>query len=128
MKDHNNFENWVSPKKLNLLCYDDAIIGSFGSMYFIGFGISSVITPRLSDNIGRKKPYLASLFLQFLAYVVIFFSTNVYFTIVSYLVVGLCAGGRVAVGTTWLAELVPEKYGNICCTMINCGDSTIMIF
>ena len=45
-----------------------------------------------------------------------------------YLIVGLCAGGRVAVGTTYLAELVPEEYENLVCTIINCGDSTIMIW
>ena len=97
-------------------------------MYFIGFGISSVVIPSLSDKIGKKVLYMASLFAQFLAYVAIFFSTNVYHTIAYYLVVGLCAGGRVAIGTSWLADLVPEKYENMCCTMINCGDATVMIF
>ena len=37
VKDQNNFENWV--QKLNLLCYDDTVIGSIGSMYFVGYGI-----------------------------------------------------------------------------------------
>ena len=56
----NNFDNWV--EKLNLLCYDPKIIGSVGSMYFIGFGLSSVVIPSLSDKVGKKMPYIASLF------------------------------------------------------------------
>ena len=43
-------------------------------------------------------------------YVGIFFSHNVWFTISCYLLVGLCAGGRVAIGTTYLNEFIPLKY------------------
>ena len=126
--EENYFENWVSPDKLNLLCVSDAVIGLIGSLYFVGFGISSLIVPSWSDKIGRKVPYMCSLLLQLFAYIAIFFSKDIYLTVVCYFIVGLCAGGRVAVGTTYLAELVPEEYENLVCTIINCGDSTIMIW
>jgi MFS family permease len=38
-------------------------MGALGSSYFLGFAISSAITPSLADKYGRKIPYLASLIL-----------------------------------------------------------------
>ena len=46
---------------LDLTCVDKNLIGSIGSMFFLGFAISSGIVPRIGDKIGRKKPYLASM-------------------------------------------------------------------
>lgn len=53
--------NWVEEDKLNLRCVDKNKIGLFGSMYFVGFAISSGFVPRVADKFGRKKPYMWSL-------------------------------------------------------------------
>ena len=74
-----SFKNWVDPDKLNLTCVSEGLIGSLGSMYFIGFAISSGITPLLAGKYGRKLPYLGSLLLQTLAYLVIILSKSIYF-------------------------------------------------
>ena len=76
-------------------------------MYFVGFAISSGFVPRIADRFGRKKPYMWSLTLQLIAYVVIYYSTSLDLTIFCYLLVGFQAGGRVAIGTMYLSELVP---------------------
>ena len=108
--DPNSFKNWVDPSKLNLTCTSKELIGLLGSLYFLGFAISAGIVPRLADKWGRKWPYIASLTLQLSAYVQIFFSKSIYYTLAMYLLVGLSAGGRVAIGTTYLNEFVPSQY------------------
>lgn len=61
VSDQNYFKNWVSPDKLDLLCYDDALIGLLGSMFFVGFAISSLVVSPLSDRVGRKYPHFVSM-------------------------------------------------------------------
>lgn len=56
-----SLHNWVD--KLDLTCTSKNLIGSIGSSYFIGFAISSVVTPIISDRIGRKKPIFISMLL-----------------------------------------------------------------
>ena len=99
-----------------------------GSMYFLGFAISCGIVPYLADLHGRKKPLWWSMLVQTLAYVAITISTNVYMVNVLYLVVGLCAGGRVATGTMYMNEFVPSRWNTFVTTALNCHDAVIMIF
>lgn len=101
------FINWVDPDKLDLTCVSHNKIGMLGSAYFMGFAISSAITPKLSDTMGRKKPFLTCLVVQLLAYIFVMFSKSLNTTIFYFLIVGLCAGGRVAIGTNYLSEFVP---------------------
>jgi MFS family permease len=126
--DASSFKNWVDPDKLNLTCTSKELIGMLGSLYFLGFAISAGVVPRLADKWGRKWPYIASLSLQLAAYVQLYFSKSIYYSLAMYLIVGLSAGGRVAIGTTYLNEFVPSKYQNIVTTTINVGDSSTMIF
>ena len=74
---------------MNLTCADKNQIGLLGSMYFLGFGLSSAIVPRIADKFGRKKPYVISLTIQLIAYIMIYYSVNLNFTIALYLLVGL---------------------------------------
>jgi len=77
---------------------------------------------------GRKKPYLVSLLFQEVTYLFIYFSTNLHFTIFCYLLIGLAAGGRVAVGTMYLGEFIPLKYQTSVITGMNIGDASVLIF
>ena len=113
---------------MDLTCVEKEVIGLLGSAYFLGFAISSGITPSLADKYGRKKPYQSSLIVQTIAYFVIIMSKDIYLTIGCYLMVGLCAGGRVAIGTNYLSEFIPLKYQNLLMSLLNCGDSTVMIW
>lgn len=94
----------------------------------MGFAISSGLVPCLADKYGRKWPYFFSLLVQTGAYVGIFFSKSISLTIGLYLVVGLCAGGRVAIGTTYMNEFLPERRQNLCTTLLNVHDASIMLW
>jgi hypothetical protein len=54
-------------------------------------------------------------------------STDVYYTIGYYLLVGLAAGGRVAIGCNYLSDFVPESYQNFAMTATNVADALIII-
>lgn len=84
--------------------------------------------PSISDYFGRKWPYFICILVQTMAYIVIFYSKNIYMTIGMYLVVGLCSGGRVPIGTSLMNEFVPTKYQNACLTLLNVLDSVTMVF
>ena len=43
------------------------------------------------------------------------------------MIVGLCAGGRVAIGTVYISEFLPDKYWPIAISLKNVFDSAIMI-
>lgn len=112
---------------MNLTCVDKTLIGSLGSVYFFGFAISAGVTPYLSDQFGRKYPYFFSIAIQTVSYAIIILSKDIYLTIGCYLIVGLCAGGRVAIGTVYISEFLPTKYCAIAISLKNVFDSAIMI-
>ena len=45
-----------------------------------------------------------------------------------YVMIGLCAGGRVAVGVNYMTEFLPENKQTFAITALNCGDASTMIF
>ena len=124
---HKSYSNWVDPLKLNLTCESQSMIGLIGSAYFLGFAVSSAITPRLGDKYGRKRPYIFSLIMQSFAYFVIILSKSLNLTLVCYLLVGLSAGGRVAVGTNYLSEFIPQKQQSLVITLLLAADAVVMI-
>ena len=50
-----------------LWCTSHLTISAIGMAYFAGFAIGALILPGLSDKYGRKRFFLAGLFLQFLS-------------------------------------------------------------
>ena len=103
------YHNWVDPDKLNLTCTSKDEIGLMGSAFFVGYALSSATVPIWSDKRGRKVPYLGSMWFQLVAYALIIVSKNIYLTIGAYVIVGLCAGGRVVVGMNYMNEFIPKK-------------------
>lgn len=75
-------------------------------MYFTGWVISSLIVPPIADKIGRKLPLFASMVFQTAMSFLVFFSRDIKVTIVLYGAIGLCAGGRVSISTTYMNEFV----------------------
>jgi hypothetical protein len=107
----NTYHNWVDPEKLDLTCLDPIIIGLQGTSYFIGFMLSSLSVPRLSDKYyARRKPYLYSLIGCVIFYTIIYISHSIYINIFCFFCIGLCAGGRVCVGLAYMNEFMPKKY------------------
>lgn len=56
-----------------------------------------------------------------------FFSKSIYFTIFLYFIIGVTSGGRIAVGTMYLNEFIPNKYQKQVITAMNSVDSCTMI-
>ena len=95
---------------LDLTCVSKDLIGSFGSMYFVGFAISAFIIPLVADRIGRKKPLIASIGFQSIFWGLLFASHSIYFTIFCFLGVGLAAGGRMTISIIYMNELIPQLH------------------
>lgn len=60
--------------------------------------------------------------------VLLLLSTNIYFSIGIFFVVGVCSAGRVTITTTYMNEMVPEKYMVIVTTLLNVLDAFVMVF
>lgn len=102
---------------LDLTCVSKGLIGMLGSSYFITFAISAATVPVLSDRIGRKWPLFFSILFQQFCWLLLFWSTSIYFSIALFFGVGLAAGGRVAICTTFANELVQLKHQSILTTI-----------
>lgn len=70
----NSYKNWVDPNKFDLTCTQHYIIALPATVYFIGFGISSGIMPRIGDKYGRKRPFVVCFLVQTILQFFIFFS------------------------------------------------------
>jgi len=121
-----SFINWI--ERMDLTCTDKAIVAMPGSVYFAGFCVSAAILPRLSDVYGRHLPFFLCILVQTIAYWFILHVQDIYQMAAAYLVVGLCAGGRVSIGCQYLTEFVPSNYGSIVISIWNAGDAVIMIY
>jgi MFS family permease len=125
----NTYHNWVDPNKLGLTCLNPLIIGLQGTAYFIGYGVSSLIVPRLSDKYyARRKPYLYSMIGCLICYTIAYLSHSIYIIIFCFFCIGLCAGGRVCVGIAYMNEFMPNKYQNIATSFRNLGDTAVMFY
>lgn len=110
-----------------MTCVKDSTIALPATLYFVGFAISCGIIPPLADAYGRKWTYLLSLIAQTAFAFVIFFSKSLNVTIPIFFFFGVCSGGTVAVGTTYLNEFLPEEKQNLVTTLLNAADASVMI-
>jgi len=67
-------DNWV--QKLGLLCEPKNRIGFLGSSYFIGIISAMLFVPALSDHIGRKKIFCATMIVSIIAQVGLVYSNT----------------------------------------------------
>jgi len=125
--DTNAYTNWVDPSKLDLTCENEHVVTLIGGFYFFGFAISCIFVPRIADLVGRKYPFIISMMFQTLAYLLIIFSRNIYFTIFCYWLVGMCAAGRMIVGVMYLCEFVMEKHHWLVITVLFACDGFTMV-
>lgn len=103
-----SYINWV--ESLRLTCMDEKVISMIGGSFFVGMVISSIVIPRYSEIYGRQISLFWCICVQSTAYCYIFYSKDIYHTIMWFLIVGLCAGGRNFICLQYVSELVPQEY------------------
>ena len=101
-EDDSSLYNWI--EQFELQCAPKNEFGMFGSLFFAGVVVSSLIMPRLSDNYGRKKLSLFGTIGHFFFSIGILCSTSLNFSLAMTFMVGFSMGGRVLVGYCWLTE------------------------
>ena len=94
--------NWV--EKFKMTCEPNSSFGYFGSVFFLGVSLSSLILPRLSDLIGRRQVAIAGNLVHFIGGKIIFLSTSMWLTVFSCFIQGFGFGGRVFIGYIWMTE------------------------
>ena len=102
MELHDSYINWIS--HYNLTCIDGAHIGLIGSCFFIGWILTLMFVPRLSDINGRNKFIKIANVIQTLAYALLFMSKNYNVLIVSMTIMGMMSTMRGQIGTIYQYE------------------------
>jgi MFS family permease len=110
--DHySSLHNWV--EQLNLTCVPNLRIGLIGSALFLGWAISCLIIPRLSDSYGRKKVFCISVVFNHIVWFLTLFSTNLYLTTFLMLCLGFMSVGRLSVAYFLLLEYTPKRWQSL---------------
>ena len=102
MELHDSYINWIS--HYHLECIDGAHVGMIGSSFFVGWIITLMFLPRMSDTNGRNKFIKIANVIQTLAYALLFMSRNYNVLIVSMTIMGMMSTVRGQIGTIWLYE------------------------
>lgn len=91
-------------------CSPKKEFGYFGTIYFIGAIIGSMIVPRLSDIFGRKLFNLGCTFIHVLACGIVLFTSNLQIAYIGMAMQGFTMLGRALIGIVWLSESMQIKY------------------
>ena len=102
-----SLHNWV--EKLDLTCKPGWKIGMLGSAVFIGWFITLLFIPRLSDIYGRKKIFLIGMYGDWALYIAVFFVKSLDFMIFITFCFGLLTSIRCGVGYVYMMELMPKR-------------------
>ena len=92
-----------------MYCAPKFQFGLFGSLFFIGVVLSSLIFPPLADKVGRRPIALIGVLMQALASVGLLFSTSLYFTYAMIFIMGMAMAPRFFVGYVFAMEFLPQK-------------------
>ena len=97
-----SLQNWI--EQFNLVCATKNKFGLFGSLYFVGLVIGSIVLPRLSDIYGRKKVMIFGNLLHIIPCVVFLLSKDVNISFLMMTITGAGMASRVFVGYVWMTE------------------------
>lgn len=108
--DELSLKNWI--EDLSLQCSRQGFTGPIallGSLQFVGWAISAVITPRLADIYGRKIIFLVSMGIQLFAIILILISRNWVFTAALMFIFGVGGVGRSSISYLYMQEFLPSN-------------------
>ena len=101
-KKDSSLHNWV--EQYDMVCMDKSAYGVFGSLFFFGVVIGSVILPRLSDHKGRKYVAAFASVGHLIGQVIVGMSSNLQLSYACYFLMGLMMPGRAFVSYIWMSE------------------------
>ena len=102
--DYMYIDNWSG--QCNLLCESKERIGALGACFFIGILIASTIIPvgYLSDKLGRKWIFVATLIVAILSELGFIFATTLEQLYISMILLGITFPGTIIVGQNYAYE------------------------
>lgn len=95
--------------------------------FFLGWSLSSIVVPRISDLYGRKIAFLGSMIVQTIAMIGMNFSHSIPLTTGLMFVLGTCCVGSRALGFLYLMELLPKRWQVPSGTLLNVFDTCIPV-
>ena len=85
-------------------------VGLLGSVYLFGQVVGALVFGRITDSLGRKKLFIATLALYLLASGLAAFSFSLWFILIWRFVAGLGIGGEYTAINSAIDELIPSHY------------------
>jgi len=83
------------------------MIGMLGSAAFLGWSLTTLIIPPISDKYGRRSVYLSSVIVTAVALAIgLYFSRSLYVTIAMMFLAGAATSGRNSVGFIYCCEFL----------------------
>lgn len=109
-EDYDYIDNWQS--QVDMLCEPKTRIGLLGALYFVGILVASTVIPvgYISDQIGRKLVYCATIIVQITACLGLLFATEMDHLYIFLFMFGLTFPGRIIVGQSYAYEFITERW------------------
>jgi len=103
-----SLHNWFD--SLHLLCQARWKVAALGASIFLGWIMTMLWLPMLSDRYGRKKFFYAGICLQFVVFTVTLTTSSLEITIICNFLYGCLSSLRLQVGFLYLSDLVGETH------------------
>jgi YNFM family putative membrane transporter len=94
---------------LDLHCVESYQLGFFGSLYFLGFLISCLIFPPLSDRFGRKNMFLIGAVGQAFAIAMMILYKDIHVQLTMIFLLGYTYPPKSMVAYSHLMEMIPTR-------------------
>lgn len=121
-----SYENWVG--RLDLACASKAKVSFIGAIYFIGWILTLLFIPRISDLYGRQKILIGGISTQTLAYAFLVFNNSYVVTVGSLFVLGMCSAVRTQVAYIYMYENMRPKHYERTTGIIHVIEGTLAVF
>ena len=121
-----SIHNWI--EEYDMQCAAKFKFGLFGSLFFIGVVISSLIFPPLADQVGRRPIALIGITMQAVASIGLLFSTSLIFTYSMIFVMGMAMAPRFFVGYVFSMEFLPQNYTAMATSITLAVDGLVLMW
>ena len=105
--NNRSLHNWQ--QQLDLMCEPDWKAGLLGSCLYLFWCLNLLIVPRQADKFGRRWLFTVSRCFETGLYLAVLLVQNYWAMVGVMICLGLCAAGRVNVGTVYVTEWFPRK-------------------